>query len=74
MRLEFNGRSRVSSSLDVVRSVYSAFAAGDIPSVLATLSAAIQWTEAEGGPDGRVFVGPQAVLEQDNLLPRSALT
>jgi hypothetical protein len=53
----------VSSSLDAVRGVYSAFAVGDIPSVLATLSPGIRWTEAEGGPYGGVFVGPEAVLE-----------
>jgi ketosteroid isomerase-like protein len=44
-------------------SVYSAFAAGDIPAVLAALSPGIQWTEAEGGPYGGVSIGPQQVLE-----------
>lgn len=52
----------MSSNLDVVRSVYSAFAAGDIPSVLSTLSPTIEWTEAEGGPYGGVSIGPDAVL------------
>ncbi len=40
-----------------------AFAVGDIPSVLATLSPTIEWTEAEGEPYGGVSVGPQAVLD-----------
>ena len=53
----------MNSNLDVVRGVYAAFAVGDIPAVLAALSADIRWTEAEGGPYGGVFVGPSAVLE-----------
>jgi len=57
------GDANVSSNLDVVRGVYSAFAVGDIPSVLAALSPTIRWTEAEGGPYGGVSVGPGAVLE-----------
>jgi len=53
----------MTDNLDVVRGVYGAFAAGDIPSVLAVLSPAVEWTEAEGGPYGGVSVGPQQVLE-----------
>jgi ketosteroid isomerase-like protein len=53
----------MSSNLDAVRSVYQAFAAGNIPAVLAALSPDVHWTEAEGGPYGGVFVGPNAVLE-----------
>jgi ketosteroid isomerase-like protein len=49
-------------NLDVVRGVYSAFAIGDIPAVLATLAPGIEWTEAEGGPYGGVSIGPDAVL------------
>ena len=52
----------MSSHLDVVRSVYSAFAVGDVASVLAVLSPTIEWTEAEGGPYGGVSIGPEAVL------------
>ena len=51
------------TNLDVIRGVYSAFAVGDIPSVLAILSPTVEWTEAEGGPYGGVSVGPQQVLE-----------
>jgi len=53
----------MSNNLDSVRSVYRAFAAGDIPAVLAVLSADVHWTEAEGGPYGGVSIGPDAVLE-----------
>jgi ketosteroid isomerase-like protein len=53
----------MNNNLDVVRSVYSAFATGDIASVLAALDPAVVWTEAAGGPYGGVSVGPQAVLE-----------
>ncbi len=53
----------MSSNLDVVRSVYQAFAVGDIPAVLALFSPDVHWTEAERGPYGGVFVGPDAVLE-----------
>lgn len=50
------------SSLDTVRSVYAAFAAGDVPSVLSALAPSVVWTEAAGGPYGGVSVGPDAVL------------
>ena len=49
--------------LDVIRSLYSAFASGDVPAVLAALSPDVHWTEAEGGPYGGTYVGPDAVLE-----------
>lgn len=53
----------MTSNLDVVRGVYAAFAVGDIPAVLAALSPKVRWTEAEGGPYGGVWVGPDAVLQ-----------
>ena len=52
----------MNSSLDTVRGIYGAFAAGDIPGVLGALSPDIRWTEAAGGPYGGVSIGPQAVL------------
>ena len=51
------------SELKKIKSVYDAFAKGDIPSVLATMSADIEWTEAEGFPYGGTYHGPKAVLE-----------
>ena len=52
----------MNSSLDTVRGIYGAFAAGDIPGVLGALSPDIRWTEAAGGPYCGVSIGPQAVL------------
>ncbi|MBC8451412.1 MAG: DUF4440 domain-containing protein, partial [Planctomycetes bacterium] len=46
-----------------IESVYTAFAAGDIPTVLGALAADVRWTEAEGFPYGGTYVGPDAVLE-----------
>jgi ketosteroid isomerase-like protein len=40
------------SNLDKIKSVYDAFAKGDISTVLGALSADIEWTEAEGFPYG----------------------
>ena len=53
----------MSKELDVVRGLYGAFAAGDMPAVLAALSPTVRWVGAEGGPYGGVFTGPDAVLE-----------
>jgi ketosteroid isomerase-like protein len=54
----------MSKSIDVVRSIYRAFAAGDLPAVLGHLDPEIQWNEAEGFPysDGNPYVGPEAVV------------
>src|SRR5690348_13887217 len=46
-----------------LRTLYAAFAAGDIPTVLAALSPDVQWVEPEGFPYGGTFRGPVAVLE-----------
>ena len=53
----------MSASVATVRSLYEAFARGDMPAVLGALAADVHWTEAEGGPYGGVSVGPQAVLD-----------
>ncbi len=53
----------MSQITETVRGAYAAFAKGDIPSVLALLAADASWTEAEGGPYGGTFIGPQGVLE-----------
>ena len=47
----------------MVRGLYAAFATGDIPTVLGALAPDSTWIEAEGGPYGGTFVGPQAVLD-----------
>ena len=51
------------NNLNAVQAVYDAFAKADIPTVLAFLSADIDWTEAEGFPYGGTYHGPKAVLE-----------
>ncbi len=53
--------------VDTVRRFYDALAHGDVPAVLSTLDANIEWTEAERFPYyGGTWHGPQPVL--DNLL------
>jgi len=51
------------NNVDLIRSVYDAFAKGDVGTVLGLLSPEINWTEAEGFPHGGTYVGPRAVLE-----------
>jgi ketosteroid isomerase-like protein len=50
---------------EIVETMYAAFAAGDIPGVLALLADDIVWNEAEGNKlaDRSPYLGPQAVLE-----------
>lgn len=50
------------TDLDVIRGMYSAFARGDIPSVLAALAPQIVWIEAEGFPSAGTYTTPDAVL------------
>ena len=55
------------SNLQLAKDLYSNFARGDIPTVLASFHPAIEWRLAEGNPyeaDGSAWVGPQAVLEK----------
>jgi uncharacterized protein len=49
-------------NLDSVKSIYQAFAKGDIPTVLGLLSRDIAWTEAEGFPYAGTYHGPNSVL------------
>ncbi len=50
------------TNVDVVRRMYSAFARGDVASVLAALAPEIVWIEAEGFPGGGTYTTPDAVL------------
>ncbi len=52
------------ANVDLVRAIYDAFAAGDVPGVLGRMSLGIRWTEADNFPyaDGNPYFGPQAVL------------
>jgi ketosteroid isomerase-like protein len=52
------------SNIDFVKGVYAAFAAGDVPKVLASMHPQIQWTQTAGYElGGGVHRSPQAVLE-----------
>jgi ketosteroid isomerase-like protein len=52
----------MSTNSDLIRGLYDAFAAGDVPGVLGVLDREVRWTEAEGFPYGGTYVGPEAVL------------
>jgi ketosteroid isomerase-like protein len=51
------------SNVQLIRSVYEAFATGNIAAVLASMSPEIVWNEAENFPyaDGNPYIGPAAV-------------
>ena len=51
-------------NVDLIRSIYDAFATGDIPAVVATMSPDVEWNEAENFPyaDNNPYRGPEAVL------------
>lgn len=53
----------MSKSHDLVRSLYTAFAAGDVPTFLSKLHADLVWNEAEGFPfaDRNPYALPQLV-------------
>jgi hypothetical protein len=54
----------MSANLDLIKGLYEAFAAGDVPAVLARMSPDIVWNEAENFPyaDGNPYRGPEAIL------------
>ena len=47
---------------DVIKSLYEAFATGNVPAVLAAFDDNIAWTEAEGFMYGGTHNGPNGVL------------
>lgn len=53
----------MSQNTELIRSLYAAFARGDVPAVLGALAADVTWTEAAGGPYGGTYTGPNGVLE-----------
>jgi uncharacterized protein len=57
--------TEATDSVEYVKSLYKAFANGDVPTVLAAMDDNIEWNEAEGNPYnlGHPFVGPSAVVE-----------
>lgn len=54
----------MSNNLELVQSIYQAFARGDVPAVLGALDPAIEWREADNFiyAGGNPYIGPQAVL------------
>jgi ketosteroid isomerase-like protein len=58
-------------NVSLLKNLYGAFGRGDIPSVLAAMSADIEWHQAENNPympSGEAWVGPDSVLK--NLFMR----
>ena len=51
------------NNVDLVKDVYAAFGAGDVPKVLGSMHPQIQWIETAGYKYGGVYRSPQAVLE-----------
>lgn len=50
------------SDADLIRGLYDAFAAGNVPAVLESFDGDIEWTEAEGFMYAGTYNGPHAVL------------
>jgi ketosteroid isomerase-like protein len=53
------------ANVDLLNSLYAAFARGDAATVLSAMDPAIVWNEAENFPyaDGNPYVGPAAIAE-----------
>lgn len=51
-------------NITLVKGIYEAFGAGDVPAVLGAMSPDIIWNEADNFPyaDGNPYIGPEAVL------------
>lgn len=52
----------MNTNTETARTLYAAFAAGDVPTVLGGMAPDIRWTEAAGGPYGGVSNSPMEVL------------
>lgn len=54
----------MTDAIQIVRDLYAAFAAGDVPRFLGHLHPRIRWNEAEGFPlaDRNPYVGPEAIV------------
>ena len=53
----------MSANTEVIRGLYDALAAGDVPTLLAGFDPDIEWTEADTFPTAGTFVGPDAVMQ-----------
>jgi|tagenome__1003787_1003787.scaffolds.fasta_scaffold20816595_1 ketosteroid isomerase-like protein len=61
----------VAGNADVARTGYAAFAAGDIPGVLALFTDDVVWTTPSSVPFGGVYAGPQGAGEFFTKLPQN---
>jgi ketosteroid isomerase-like protein len=52
-------------NLETIRSLYAAFAKGDVPVVMGTFDPAVEWREADNFlyADGNPYIGPGAILQ-----------
>jgi hypothetical protein len=50
------------SNVELMKSLYQAFAGGNIPLVLDSFDSNIEWTEAEGFPTGGFYRGGEAIV------------
>jgi uncharacterized protein len=52
------------NNVEIVQNIYNDFGKGNVPAVQASLSADVEWNEAEGFPywEEKPFVGPDAVV------------
>ena len=51
------------NNVELMKSLYQAFAQGDIPTVLQSFDEDIEWTEAEGFPYGGTYTGANDIVE-----------
>jgi ketosteroid isomerase-like protein len=51
-------------NVSLVKGIYHALGTGDVPAVVAAMSPAIEWNEAENFPyaDGNPYIGAEAIL------------
>ena len=63
--------SAMASNVDLVRGGYAAFAAGDIPAVLALFADDLVWTTLESVRFGGAYRGPQGAAEFFTKLPQN---
>ena len=50
-------------AVSTVKAAYEGLGRGDLPAVLGAMTEDIEWHQAEGGPYGGVYRGPQAIAE-----------
>jgi len=50
-------------AVSAVKAAYEALGRGDLPAVLGAMTEDIEWHQAEGGPYGGVYRGPQTIAE-----------